>query len=883
MFQNLLHPFRSACLPKSPTPDQVAAHEFLTELRTRITTQPLPYQHGVEARALESLWEVFGQARDAIKKHPGGGQLAGEITDVLNLHVRPVTAKWHRAHAEGRLKSRDGADEFRVALLDLQGKLQDFTKVLHLRAYGTEAMDRRSPSAMPAREMLRCLADLPFGIPAGALGYRPDEADAAAGKAKLTFSQETAATTKLRGQINSSEASEVLARRGERKVGESRPINAVGLAFSGGGIRSAAFSLGAAQIFEDRGLLKQVDFLSTVSGGGYTGSFLSRRLDAGEDAGIGGVDRPDPLPIRYLRLHAKYLAARSLKESWSMVTATLAGTLLNWTAPLLLLLLAAEAAVGLKMMCHDHSWHVSPWEPVALEVAGGLTAIAMVVYAGLVRCRRTVARWSGNAVAGLAGVTFAVGALWLLHAGYGWFTWLLVHPITLGSICSLTALATAGPQVIRYLPVLRNPQLRTTVLQVLLVTAGVVIPLLAVVLFYTFCTLVGVVWPEDWAIYLLAGLPAVFTFVSVFLLNINLTGPHRLYRDGLARTFVQTCEDDDKPVKLTDTNVRNRGPYHLINATLNVPSSDAPALRDRRSDFFLFSKHWCGSPVISYYPTEKWQTDGEPVDLATAMAISGAAISANMGLGSMPSLRALLTFLNVRLGFWIRHPDHFSFFHSPGFFCLLREMTGIAMSERKPWLNLSDGGHIENMGAYELLRRRCKYIICVDGEADPGYTFGGLLTLVRHAQIDFGIRLEPRTEQIRPDAETKSSHSHATLFRIHYPSLGDQPAGLGLFLYMKLSLTGNESELIKRCRIDHPSFPHQTTLDQFYDEEQFEAYRQLGMHIADGLFSRALMTMPEGWVAQPYTIKEWFRALAANLLEPEPARTVGQKRTDGAS
>ena len=94
--------------PANPTPDQSAAHEFLCELRTRITIQPLPYQHGVEARALESLWEVFGQARTAMKNHPGCEKFADEVTQMLNIDLRPVTAKWHRAHAEGRLNSRPG-------------------------------------------------------------------------------------------------------------------------------------------------------------------------------------------------------------------------------------------------------------------------------------------------------------------------------------------------------------------------------------------------------------------------------------------------------------------------------------------------------------------------------------------------------------------------------------------------------------------------------------------------------------------------------------------------------------------------------------------------------------------------------------------------------
>jgi hypothetical protein len=279
----------------------------------------------------------------------------------------------------------------------------------------------------------------------------------------------------------------------------------------------------------------------------------------------------------------------------------------------------------------------------------------------------------------------------------------------------------------------------------------------------------------------------------------------------------------------------------------------------------VFSKHWCGAPITGYHETAKWRTNGGPADLATAMAVSGAAASSHMGLGSMHSLTALMTFLNVRLGFWIRRPDRPQGLEAPGFLCLLREMTAIKMSERETWLNLSDGGHIENMAVYELLRRRCKHIICVDGESDPDFTFQGLMTLVRHAQIDFGIRIEANLNELRPDPKINLSRAHAVLCCIRYPDAGaGRPEATGLLLYMKLSVTGNEPELIKRYRITHPDFPHQATLDQFFDEEQFEAYRELGVHVAEGLFSRALM---DG-ATHPPTISQWFRQLAGSLLEP---------------
>jgi hypothetical protein len=814
--------------PATWSPDQSAAHEFLSELRTRISTQPLPYQYGVEARALESLGEVFAQARAAMTKYPGCAEFSDAVTRMLNVDLRPLTAKWHRAYLEGRLNARDGADEFRGDLAEAQEKLRAFARTLHKLAYGTDVEDALVPPVMPPAELDACFQDVAFGIPHTSL--IPD------------------ATVDA---INETETRAVQARRTHHGVQASEGRNAVGLALSGGGIRSATFCLGVVQVLAARGLLKDVDFLSTVSGGGYAGSFLTTRLGAGQpQQDIAGGYGPDPGPIRYLRQHAKFLAAVDLKQSWSMVTATLAGMLLNWTAPLLLIAIAALFAIGYRKVLHPVPW------PTILAISIGLTILALVLYCWLMRNGRDLALFGGWLLAALVAVTAFLGVCWLLDAGFDFVShasdWSL--GISGGLVAALIA---AGPAILRFVPVLKNPTVRKLVLKAMLYLAALVIPLGAVALFYVFWYFGA---QSTAATIILASVAILFAFVAILLLNVNLTGLHRLYRDQLARTFVQSNETDDTPVQLATMNPGNSAPYHLINTTLNLPSSTHAALRDRKSDFFLFSKHWCGAPATGYHPTGKWRTNDTPPDLATAMAISGAAASSHMGLGSMPTLAALLTFLNVRLGFWILRPDRNTWLKAPGFSCLVREMTGIGMSEKQAWLNLSDGGHIENMAVYELLRRRCKYIICVDGESDPECTFHGLMTLVRHAQIDFGIRIGSRLNDIRPDPKSIYSQAHAAFCRIYYPD-----GAIGTLLYMKLSVTGNESELIRRYRTLHPDFPHQSTLDQFFDEEQFEAYRQLGVHVADGLFSRALMS---GNI-NPTSVPQWFRQLAASLLEPK--------------
>ncbi|HME41175.1 MAG TPA: hypothetical protein VKG63_19625 [Steroidobacteraceae bacterium] len=832
----------------APAPDAAAAHDFLSELRTRIATQPLPYQYGIEAHALESLWEVFGHARAAMKKYPGCAKFSAAVIWMLNVELRPITAKWQRAHEEGRLDSRDGGDEFRADLANVQEKLRLFAEHLQVMAYGAGTPDELTPAVMTKTDLDELFGDLRFGIDA----MEP-------------------IARHIVDSINTQEREEVAARRAIYHIDTSKDFNAVGVGLSGGGIRSATFCLGVTQVLAERRLLKDVDFLSTVSGGGYTGSFLTMRLGTGAaQSEVAGPHGPDPPAIRYLRRHAKYLTPIDLKQSWSMVTTTLAGMLLNWTAPLLVIALAALAVRAIANLAPP----ASLW-PVCLAVSSALATLSMVLYAWLIRQSRSAAQWGGWLLAVLTAVTALVGIGWLLSAVYQLDFSRLPWSWTAGLLAG--AVATA-PVVLRFIPVFETPVLRRIAVKIVLILAGLIIPVMGLALLYAAICLTARPFEVSAAAWnplhymdgrgVVGAAAAALAFVAVFLLNVNLTAPHRMYRDLLAATFVNKCESDHAVVPLEDINPECRAPYHLINTTVNLPSSTNPALRDRKGDFFLFSKHWCGSPIVGYHRAGDWRMNASKPDLATAMAVSGAAASSHMGLSAMPTLVALLTFLNIRLGFWIPRPGGGAFPRVPGFLCLIREMIGIGMSETRPWLNLSDGGHIENMATYELLRRRCKYVVCVDGEADPAYTFSGLMILVRHAQLDFGIRIEPRLDDMRPDPKSHYSKTHATLCRIHYPAAADgRPAATGLLLYMRLSVTGNEPELIRRYRLKCPDFPHQSTVDQFFGEEQFEAYRELGVHVAEGLFSQSLMNGSHPVADVP----DWFGRLAGNLLEPGTA------------
>ena len=141
----------------------------------------------------------------------------------------------------------------------------------------------------------------------------------------------------------------------------------------------------------------------------------------------------------------------------------------------------------------------------------------------------------------------------------------------------------------------------------------------------------------------------------------------------------------------------------------------------------------------------------------------GAAAAPQMGLGTMRYLSFWLALLNVRLSYWLKRPGKtLPWADAPGLFYLLQEMFG-RMHEGGRFLNLSDGGHMENLGVYELLRRRCKYIVAVDGEHDPQMTFAALTTLQRLAFIDLGVTVDIDLDDLRLKQRPEHLQSQFTL------------------------------------------------------------------------------------------------------------------------
>jgi hypothetical protein len=333
-----------------------------------------------------------------------------------------------------------------------------------------------------------------------------------------------------------------------------------------------------------------------------------------------------------------------------------------------------------------------------------------------------------------------------------------------------------------------------------------------------------------------------------------------IIRDAVSREKIE-FNDTQKLQDLNQTNTL--APYHLVNVVLNLQNSDDPDLRGRNSDFFIFSRHFSGSERTGYCKTQSLEEADPHLNLGTAMAISGAAAAPNMGTMTIKPLVFIMAMLNIRLGYWLPNPNYvddsttkIKQWIGVGPFYLLHELFG-RINENGMYVNVSDGGHIENTGIYELLRRRCKFIIAGDAEADPDISFGGLAKLIRYARIDMGIDIDIELEEVRKQPNNLS-RKHCALGTIHYGQ-----GETGYLLYIKSSLTGDENEYIHQYRANNPSFPHESTADQFFDESQFEIYRALGYHIVNELFEKR--DVDEIGPIKYDNMLSWFKSLRPYL------------------
>ncbi|MBR0697989.1 patatin-like phospholipase family protein [Bradyrhizobium lablabi] len=713
----------------------------------------------------------------------------------------------------------------------------------------------------------------------------------------------------------------------------------IGLALSGGGIRSAAFCLGAMQALNLHGLMSKFDYLSSVSGGGYIGISMTAamsesatdkfpfatKLSEGEEAGV-----------QHIRDHANYLFPQGVLNIFSNVAIYLRGLLANVVLVMPWLLLEAAVTIALYpdqaalppigvrgVTAYDFKFLLG-----ALSIVGVLLA-SWALWRSMPLGRNASDIGLGARFFGVLLVIVLATAIVevqpLLIAGF----FLIGHSIdSAGGFFAATAkwlstvagvLAGFGALVGFLSSFLANALKRAKqrfgstaivaqlAIKLAMYAAGIAVPL-ALWLIYFYLTYWGIEahdpdHPQNWLKSLSQATPyrggsvlALYVEVAVLLLAVgaclgaNANSLHQLYRDRLSKAFLfnpnrrmtksiwrrlaetgsveadtawHGCDLLPLDGKRISSLTTAHAPYHLINTALNIRASKYANRRGRDADFFIFSPLFTGSEATGYVETPLMEKKLRRLTVATAMAVSGAAASANMGSDTIKSLVPALSILNVRLGYWLVNPRKVAGLLEKSWIAhlfdrlyFLKELFGL-LSEESDTVYITDGGHIENLGLYELLRRRCKMIVVIDGDADPEMSFGDLVTLERYARIDFGIRIDLPWTALR-DASRRASEEiaasgglspsqaahgpHCALGTIHYPrKVGetDEDDSTGVLLYVKSSFTGDENDYIVDYKRRHPDFPHETTLDQFFSEEQFEVYRALGFHAVNSAFNRA--------------------------------------------
>jgi hypothetical protein len=243
-----------------------------------------------------------------------------------------------------------------------------------------------------------------------------------------------------------------------------------------------------------------------------------------------------------------------------------------------------------------------------------------------------------------------------------------------------------------------------------------------------------------------------------------------------------------------------------------------------------------GSSELGYRRSSEYGSDGgssaSGLSLGSALAVSGAAASPAMGIYSSKARAFLLTLANARLGLWFGNPrDRATWRQSDptlGVGPLVRELLGLA-SEVNPYVYLSDGGHFENLGLWSMVARRCGVIVVSDAGCDPEYTFADLSNAVRRIRIDLGIPIEFKNLDMTRSGQGVSN-PHGVMGTIRYSAVDGPGVRDGLLLYVKATLSGDEPVDVRNFAALDAAFPHDSTSQQFFDEERFESYRALGYH-----------------------------------------------------
>jgi hypothetical protein len=652
----------------------------------------------------------------------------------------------------------------------------------------------------------------------------------------------------------------------------------VGLAFSGGGIRSATFNLGVLQALERADLLRHVDYLSSVSGGGYAAScytWLRARLGRVPAGGVFAARvAGDGSVLDWLRGHASFLVSHRGFSLWTLIASILAATFVNVLVlgPLLLGMVDAMTLAWLPLKWP--SWLVLPGGhvPVAhhgflLLLFGGVlclaafpvVAIVFAFVAGIER-RDDLARIDRLRVLMGRLIVFGLG---LIAVG------LIPVADTFGEMAGYLASSRyadeAGKHATYLTPLLGGlasmwmDRRRSGDNSGRLTTIGLSLVVYALLILCYHLAVHGA-WLRS---------PVFLGFLLLSLLlamscSINRVSIHAYYRARLCEAFMpdvgDTGEQEPGRFDLGQVGPQHGAPLPLINTTLNTTSSRDPKLRSREGTSCFFSPIHYGSTDTGFRRMDACTAGA--MTLSNAFTTSGAAIDPDMVETRARSVSFLMALFNVRLGYWTANPRFADRRAPPAprwWIFIAREMLGIGLDEKHRHVHLSDGGGFENLGIYELIRRRVRYLVVTDAGADPQTTLSDLGRAIERVRVDFGAEIAIDADRLYRQRDDALAQSPFVIGSIRYDD-----GSIGQILYIKPVLCAGLSADIYAWWRAHPAFPDEPTSQQFFSEAQFEAYRALGQQIMDGLLG----------AHRPANFAHWFKALTERSPGADPRQRL---------
>lgn len=639
----------------------------------------------------------------------------------------------------------------------------------------------------------------------------------------------------------------------------------VGVCCSGGGIRSAAYSLGALQALQQQPGWAKVGVIAAVSGGSYIAG--ARQILVTES------EKPPTVPFarlspeeQHLRNRTHYLAP-GLQGKARAVNRWFRGFLSN-----VVFLAAVVWVLGRPLGWFVGSWSLYPslraGEAPAVRSSTwislfGLYALALVV-ASLPLWRRFKKDESRNACFRYADIVlYTLGVIFVLQLAVP-FVLVASREIVesigetaafvVGSVGLLvTGLAAARSIVYPYV----GRAARTL--------AGLVVPL-ALAFSWLIIANGGTSIALGWGWEAIVTLAAVAVAIWLGSRDATLWSVRPFYMRRLADAYSLKLDDNAevvtvpvaelKPLSQTGATAQ---PDLVICAAANV-SKGAITPPGRNALSFTFEPTRVGMPnpragaqwgcATADIERALGGDRAENMTIISSVATSGAAFSPAMGRMTVRSLRMLLAVLNLRLGAWLPNPlwvnaevrtDREAKESGvprilPYFF---KELLGAHRLDDR-FLYVTDGGHWDNLGLVELLRRRCRVIFCFDAGGDQVTTFNAIAEAMSLARTDLGVEIDLRPDTLAPRRRPKRgrptmSPRAFTIGTVRYP----ESSGAAHLVYCKAAVTESAPWEVRAYQQRNTVFPNHSTLFQLFDDECFEAYRALGEHTAASAYRAA--------------------------------------------